>query len=52
MPDGTPGGALPPAMQMVQLVGGLQISQALYVIAKLDVATQRPAERSRSCWAG
>jgi hypothetical protein len=40
MTDDTPGGALPPAMQMVQLVGGFQISQALYVIAKLDVATQ------------
>lgn len=35
-----PTGELPPAMQMIQLVGGFQLSQALYVVAKLDIATQ------------
>jgi hypothetical protein len=40
MPDATPDGALPPALQMAQLIGGFQISQALYVVAKLDIATQ------------
>jgi hypothetical protein len=40
MPDATRDGALPPAMQMAQLLGGFQISQALYVVAKLDIATQ------------
>jgi hypothetical protein len=34
-----PVGVLPSAMQMVQLVGGFQLSQALYVVAKLDIAT-------------
>lgn len=34
-----PTGELPPAMQMIQLVGGFQLSQALYVVAKLDIAT-------------
>jgi hypothetical protein len=47
MPDATPGGrqeqpsgTLPPAMQMIQLLGGFQLAQALYVVAKLDIATQ------------
>ncbi|CAM4245552.1 methyltransferase [Kibdelosporangium persicum] len=35
-----PGGALPPAMQMIQLLGGFQLAQALYVMAKLDIATR------------
>jgi hypothetical protein len=35
-----PAGELPPAMQMIQLVGGFQLAQALYVVAKLDIATQ------------
>src|SRR4051812_21334549 len=30
---------LPPPGQMVQLLAGFQLSQALYVVAKLDVAT-------------
>jgi O-methyltransferase domain len=47
MSDATPGesreqssGTLPPPMQMIQLLGGFQIAQALYVVAKLDIATQ------------
>ncbi|HEX3688306.1 MAG TPA: hypothetical protein VHV28_01375 [Solirubrobacteraceae bacterium] len=31
--------APPPPVQMVQLLAGFQIAQALYVAAKLDVAT-------------
>jgi O-methyltransferase domain/Dimerisation domain len=31
--------AVPPPVQMVQLLAGFQLSQALYVVAKLDVAT-------------
>ncbi|MFF0087067.1 methyltransferase [Streptomyces canus] len=31
---------VPPLFQMAQLLGGFQVSQALYVIAKLDVATK------------
>jgi O-methyltransferase domain/Dimerisation domain len=35
-----PGGhELPPPVQMVQLLAGFQVSQALYVAAKLDLAT-------------
>ncbi|MFB9831363.1 methyltransferase [Actinoallomurus acaciae] len=30
---------IPPSLQMLQLLTGFQISQALYVVAKLDVAT-------------
>ncbi|GAA4299995.1 methyltransferase [Actinomadura luteofluorescens] len=30
----------PPSAQMIQLLGGFQFSQALYVIAKLDVASR------------
>jgi hypothetical protein len=37
---------LPPPVQMVQLLAGFQISQALYTVAKLDVATLL-AERPR-----
>jgi SAM-dependent methyltransferase len=41
--------AAPPPIQMVQLLAGFQISQALYVVAKLDLATilrdgPRPAD--------
>ncbi|MFE9446418.1 methyltransferase [Streptomyces sp. NPDC006602] len=31
---------VPPLMQMTQMLAGFQISQALYAVAKLDVATQ------------
>src|SRR5581483_2544766 len=31
--------AVPPPVQMVQMLAGFQISQALYVAAKLDLAT-------------
>ncbi|WP_233159789.1 methyltransferase [Pseudonocardia sp. MH-G8] len=52
-----PTGELPPAMQMIQFVGGFQLSQALYVIAKLDIATQLDegpktvADLAEACWA-
>ena len=36
---GQAGDELPLSMQLVQLVGGFQTAQAIYVIAKLDIAT-------------
>lgn len=37
---GAGGASPPPSAQLLQLLGGFQFSQALYVIAKLDVAAQ------------
>lgn len=35
-----PARTFPPALQMIRLLSGFQLSQALYVVAKLDVATR------------
>lgn len=37
--DNTPPAQVLPQMQMIQLLSGFQIAQALYVVAKLDIAT-------------